>query len=133
MQVTQISATIRMSRQQHDGSWATVELSAKGSISPGDIWTEEQRELYLLLKSQLTDHFQSAQQRRRAVDTDTGEIKDRAQTQPTPADPKCPDHQQAQASSKFQGFYCPARRDDGSWCRWSYRNGKETAPSGKGG
>ena len=33
------------------------------------------------------------------------------------------------ALNKYDGFYCPSRREDGSWCRWSYRDGKETIPS----
>ena len=42
-----------------------------------------------------------------------------AQTpQPPATTPLCPQHGVLKPSTKGQGWYCPHKRDDGTWCPW---------------
>ena|SRR3990167_7466700 len=35
--------------------------------------------------------------------------------------PVCPVHHQARQSTKHHGWYCPARHEDGSFCKWQHK------------
>ena len=116
MEITQVSASIRMSRQIDGGTWATVELGAEASVTDPGSWTGDQAQLYNQLRDQLKllwkEHAGEAQANGRAVNTATGEVLDR------PAGPLCPQHGQAKESEKFDGLYCPVKLDDGKWYKW---------------
>jgi hypothetical protein len=52
MKVTQVSATIRFSKEVHEG-WKSVELGAEATLEPSDDWHQAQQGLYTSLTAQL--------------------------------------------------------------------------------
>ncbi len=120
MQVTQISATIRMSRQLESGSWGTIELSAQATPGMHEPWKTEQATLYGELRAQLACLWKP--QLAAQAQTTNGQAQANGQKPaPPPQGPLCPDHGEAKPSSKGTGLYCPVRLDDDTWCQWSNR------------
>jgi hypothetical protein len=52
VKATQVSASIRFSKEVHEG-WKSVELGAEASLDPGDDWQLAQQGLYAGLVAQL--------------------------------------------------------------------------------
>jgi len=129
MTITNISASVKMSKQLPAGEWATIELGAQEELTPeyfndGITWQDLQKDLYSDLKRQLatlwdikardngTTNGQGQGNRKPGehLDTTTGELI------------ACPTHHTARDSGKPPGrFYCPTTLDDGTYCPWTYK------------
>jgi hypothetical protein len=53
MKVTQVSATIRFSKDTGQGAWKVIELGAEASVDPEENWALAQQGLYAMLTTQL--------------------------------------------------------------------------------
>ena len=67
---------------------------------------------------QLTENAQVRAAQRSATTKRQAPVEQAAQV--------CPDHGVAKAS-RYNGFYCPTRREDGSWCPWRWPARKREA------
>ncbi len=123
--VTNISATVRMSRQMADNSWVTVELGAEAAAVEGEEqpWTGQQAELFQDLKGQMAALFQEktppAVQAPDHPHTELPAAETRVHDGTGEVQHRCPNHKISK-ESKNGGLYCPGRLKNGEFCPWSY-------------
>jgi len=131
MIVTNVSASIKMSRQIDGGTWATVELGAEGQTAgPDDApWQELQAILYEDLKNQIANLWVHARPQCNGNTTEPSNGHSPKQRIPMKRDAnpdtgviECPEHHKS-SESDFGGLWCNTQMPEGSknkWCTWRY-------------
>ncbi len=128
--ITNISATVRMSKQTPTNEWITIELGAEAqSVADDGPWLEQQHELYQNLKRQLANLFQAktppAAQASVHDHTELPAAETRHNKTTGEVQHRCPTHKISH-DSRHGGLFCPGKNDNGDHCTWTHHGPART-------